>query len=297
MSRGILVWLLAAVCAGGTALAAVGCGDGDESTAKEEPVKIQAANEPPETFIKRTARLLATATTVKDCDEIYTLNSRSVLRMRCPALPAMRKSMKSFRVVGAESFGTGAVVDYKSGEVDDNAAIVLYVAKDRGWGLGRFGLFTDRSTGTDDESSREGFRGAVDRYLDAVRKRDCKAYTASVLITDTKDEARICRKQFKKTQSLAKLLKWNPKAEPKYQGGNQSYGFFTLETNKPVADNSTIGVLKGETQDGKPAYAVLDVAVTLTVPELRRLRAVGEQQFQQNEAPAPETSPQKKADG
>jgi hypothetical protein len=262
------------------AAVAVGCGGGDdESTAKDEPVEVSAAGEPAKTFISRLAKLIETSTSAKDCAELEQINSRSATRFPCPAPQDLRKSMRRFEVVGAEEYGTGAVVDYKSGQIKDGAAIVLFVAPDRNWGVGRFGVVSEPSTETSDEDSREGYAKAVDKYLTAVRERDCDAYFDIKFNGDDKKDV-VCKQSFLDTQNLGALLKSNPGVEPRYAGGNESYGFYSLETSKPILSNVTISVAKASEKSSVP-YVVLDVTPAPTTALQKRAQKAFEKSQRQ----------------
>lgn len=267
----------------------VACGSDDgESTAKQDGVKFSAASEPEKTFIERMARLLATTTSKKDCAQLEEINGRSYARFSCPPDRALRKSMASFEVVGSKTYGTGGLVDYKSGEIKDGAAIVLFVGKDRNWAVSRFGVLTEPSVGTSDEKSREGYDRTVDAYLSSVRERDCKAYK-KVAFTDGSKGAEVCKRLFGATAPLAKRMKANPSAEPRYLGGNGTYGFYSLETQKPLPENSTISVVRGN-EAGDAAYVVLDVVPSPTAADQRE--AVREYKRQQKDKRPPGMQPE-----
>jgi hypothetical protein len=293
--------LLPSLCAAALLAAAAlgGCGgDDDESTAKDkQPAKqiktFSAAGEPPEVFIERTARLLATVSEKKDCLELKDVNRHSLTRFPCPAPKSLRKSMASFEVVGSEEYGTGAVVDYKSGDVKDGAAILLFVAPDRKWGISRFGIITQPSTKTSDADNSEGYAKAVDDYLAAIRKRDCKAFAAVVFIP-SESKQNVCKTTFALTEPLAKRMKDFPSAKPKYEGGNASFGFFSFETRHPDVESRTISVVA----TGGPAqrYLVLDVAPSPPAEELEAIRRQYQLQQKQKQKPdQPPSSPSRKA--
>ena len=273
-----------------------GCaGDDSESTAKGERT-IGVAGEPSTTFVKRMAKLLETSTAKKDCAELEQINAHSYTRFACPSPKSLRKSMSRFELVGAAEYGTGAVVDYKSGTAKDGAAILLFVAPDRQWGVSRFGLITEPSTATDDDDSVEGYEKAVDEYLAAVRRRDCKAFQAVAFLGEAQGKE-ACETLFAGTRALAKRLKANPSAKPKYEGGNGTYGIFTLETKKPRPENSTISVVKAAVESATKEYAVLDVAPSPTNAEQRRIREQLKKQLRQKKTPdQPKPSPSRKAD-
>jgi hypothetical protein len=271
--------------------AIAGCGgdDGDVS-ADPEQRKFEAASEPPEDFVKRLAKLLETSKSPQDCLQVLEINGRSYTRFPCPPPKSMRESMQRFRVVGAEVYGTGAVVDYRSGKVEDGAAVVLFTAPDRNWGVGRFGVVTERSTGTSDEESREGYQQAVQDYVAAVRERDCPAALA-VMFTADKSAKRACKTLPKSIADLAKRLKANPSAEPKYEGGNSTYGFYSLETDTPIpAENLTFSILRAGTGDSEK-YLILDIAPSPTSVQQRQ---VIEALKEQRKNKATQTGPSKK---
>lgn len=268
---------------------AVGCGSDDDASGEPQQRKYAAASETPEDFVRRLAKLLETTTAQKDCAQLMEINGRSFTRFPCPPPKGLRRSMASFKVVGAEIYGTGAVVDYKSGEVEDGAAIVMFTAPDRNWGVGRFGVVTEPSTRTSDEDSREGFEEAIDRYLSAVRERDCAAY-AEVTFNADKTRQEVCKTVFPGTEALAKRLRSDPSATPKYEGGNASYGFFSLETSRPEPENLTISILKTGSGDSE-RYVILDAAPSPTAEQQRLVIEAFEEQRKRR---ATETEPTKK---
>ena len=262
MRSGLRV-LAATAAAAGVALAWSGCGDAtDEPATGAERVEIDAAAEPVEAFVKRFARLNATAERRRDCAELEAIYARSYIRFPCPAGPRLAASMRSFRVIAAEAHGTGGVVDYKSGQVPDGAAIVLFVAPDRNWAISKFGVVTDPSVGTDDAESADGYRAAAADYLTAVRERDCSAFREVAL-----DEGLSCDQITAGARALAARLDANRTARLRYAGGNGTYGFFNLETRRPAPANLTISVVRGK--DG--SYTVLDAASSPTAADIREV--------------------------
>lgn len=280
------------------ASAAAGCGGTDEeSTATRGAPEYAMASEPSGTFAERMAKLLETTKAKRDCPQLEEINQRSLTRFPCPPAKTFSRSMAQFEVVGAKEYGTGAIVDYTSGAAKDGATIVLFAAPDRNWGISRFGIVTEPSTETSDEKNRAGFREAVNDYLAAVRERDCKAFTAVTFTGDASREE-VCEKIFPTTRTLAKRLEDDPTAKPGYEGGNASYGFFTLETRKPKPANSTISVVAAaadSTSSSDPAnsYLVLDVAASPTAEQQRAtIRAL--QRSKRRQRSEPERSPARK---
>lgn len=267
------------------ALAVAGCGDeGSEEAGQPE---VAAAAEPARVFTQRMAKLIQTARKPADCAELSTIDGRSLAGLPCPPDKALAKSMASFEFVGAEEYGTGAVVDYRSGQAKDGAAILLFVAPDRQWGVSRFGVVTKPSVETSDERSRAGFRKAAEDYVEAIRERDCAAFDQAAF-TDGVTGGELCRTRFASTKGLAKRLKANPDATPVYEGGNSSYGFFSLETAKPEPASLTISVV-GSGVGAKPSYYVLDAAPGPTAADRRK--AVRQAQRKGRQSQGVETEP------
>jgi hypothetical protein len=273
--------LLPGVCAVvamcGAAVAG-GCGDDSDSDAKDT-VTFAAADEPPEAFVKRLTKLLETTTATRECAELTAINSRSVTRFPCPPPKTLRNSMKSFEVVGAEDYGSGGVVDYKSGQVKDGASILLFVGVDRSWALSRFGVVAGKTVGTSDEKSRDGYEGAVDGYLEAIRTRDCDAYF-DLTYNDSAPKKAVCKQAFPTTKALAKRLKADPAAKPKYEGGNASFGFYSLETQKPKPQNMTISIAKATGKSAQP-YVILDVTPSPTAADQKKVLREFQEQRQE----------------
>lgn len=292
MPGGALRCMAAATCVLTAGLATTGCGgDSDGAEPDQAAAKYSMANEPPRTFVERTARLLATARTRRDCAEFDQINGRSLTRFPCPPSEDLSKSMERFEVVGVEEHGSGAIVDYTSGDIEDGAAIVLFVAPDRSWAIGRFGIVTEPSTGTSDTESRDGFRRAVDDYLAAVRETDCEAFLDVAFTTDG-NQRELCAAMPRATAGLRKRLRANPDATPRYQGGNETYGFFEFETAKPSLVNTTISVVEATAGSASP-YVVLDSAPSPTSKQRQAALELLEEGRRNDE---PETSPSRKAD-
>jgi hypothetical protein len=271
--------LCATAIAVGVVVGGVGCGEDDGDDAAAEQLTVSAASEPPQNFMRRMAKLIETSTTRKDCDALADINGRSLIRFACPTNKKLRESMASFEVVGAEEYGTGAVVDYKSGTVKDGAAILLFTNGDRQWGVSRFGVIVKPSTGTDDGESRDGYAETAEDFVDAVRDRNCRAYAAATF-TDGAKPPEVCRSQFAATEDLGRALKRNPDADPRYLGGNATFGFFSLELAKPKPTNLTVSVVKSGDKS-----VVLNAAPSQTLAEQREAARALRRQQRQRKAP------------
>lgn len=232
----------ALACAAAVALPVAGCGDDGDSAAQQGATDYSWANESPRVFAQRLAKLLETSHRGA-CDQLDAVSARSMTGFSCPPERSLARSMAKFRVLGSEEYGTGAIVDYRSGAVTDSAAVVLVVAPNREWAVGRFGVFAEPSVDTGDERSRAGFAAAVDDYLRATRERDCKAL-ARVELDSSGSDRPACSERLAQTRQLARLLKSNPDAEPVYEGGNATFGFHRLELAKPRRSSLTIATMR-----------------------------------------------------
>ncbi len=271
MSGGFAARLGLALCALAVAAGtSAGCGsdDGDDASSTND-ARFSAATEPPKVFIRRMANLLATTTAQKDCAQLEEISQRSYYRFPCPPARELRSSMKEFEVVGAAEYGTGGVIDYRSGKVKKGATVVLYVAPDRNWGVSKFGVLTKPSTKSSDDDSRDGYQEAVEDYLAAVRQRDCKAFQDVAYVSPEIKPGEICSEVFAGTKKLAERMKAQPGAKPVYEGGNGTYGFFSFET-PDTDENSTISVVRSRSGDNA-SYTVLDVTPSPTTAEQRRV--------------------------
>lgn len=295
MFRGSSGRLPRALCAAALlgAVAIAGCGGDSEDGGQVDVAELSTASEAPKTFVERLAKLLETSSTKEECTPLKDIGSRSLVGFPCPTQQATRESMAKFKLLDIEQHGTGAVADYRSGVAKDGAAILLYIAPDNNWAVSSFGILTKPSIGTDDGKSRAGYDAVLDRYLAAVRARDCAAF-AKVQYDGDLGGKDVCKAAFKNTQALAKRLKNNPSAKPVYQGGNDTYGFYALETREPKPERSTITVVKRGADPAKP-YEVVGVAPTPTVEQQRSIR----EQFRKKLSAGsgqPETSESRKAD-
>lgn len=239
---------------------ATGCGDdGDSGGAnQDETVSRSLAHEPPRLFAERLAKLLVTIRGKDDCGDIGVINGRSIARFPCPPARSLVESMKKFKVTASGEYGTGAVVEYRSGAAPDGSTLLLYVSPGRRWAISRMGVVTDPSVGTSDEDTRAGYEKAVEDYLTAVRERDCDAFL-KVAYTGSATGQKACRTVFADTKKLAKNINASPSAEPQYQGGNSTYGFYALETAKPERTVTTISVIRAGSGTDE-TYLVLDAA-------------------------------------
>jgi hypothetical protein len=201
----------------------IGCGD-DSGGATE----TTGLNSEPARLVAQMARTTATANKAKDCKPVFEVNRRSPGKLICPPISEdMRKLTRGTKLTKAATYGAAAVVDYRSPGAKGGASVVLYRNPENQWIIGRWGLVYGPTVGTDDGSARDETRKAVDRYLDAVRRRDCEAFN-KYAVTQANDPAEVCKTEFKPTARLAKALKSSPRPELEYIGGNEDLAFYKL---------------------------------------------------------------------
>jgi hypothetical protein len=227
---------------------AVGCGDDGDADAESgggetaAAARLPDAKQSPEAFARRLATLVADTISRKDCEDLDAINGRSLYRFECPSPDAVRSELAFLKVRDAATFGTGAVVDYRTEQARQGASMVLFLSPDREWGLSNFGLIIQDAAESSDEDSREGYAEAMRGYLDAIRERDCKGYTRYAAI-ETDDLKAACKPELAAAKRLTQLLNRN-RAEPQYLGGNGTYGFYRLVLSKPAPTYLTFSVIK-----------------------------------------------------
>ena len=177
--------------------------------------------------------------------------------------------MARFKLMKAAEYGTAAVVEYRSGEAPDGAAIILFVAPDRNWAFSHFGVVVEPSVGTSDAEARAGYERATGRYVAAVRTRDCATLRRILFVSDHSGDL-TCEALLAGTAATATRLRRNPGAEPEYLGGNRTFGFFALETRRPEPENLTIAVMRAD-DDGVGRYLVMDVVPSPTAAQVREV--------------------------
>lgn len=210
----------------------------------------------PAAFASQLSELVAAAKTKRDCKALNAINRRSVYGFACPSSAEVRESLARFEVVDAARYGTGGVVDYKSGRSPDGATMLTFLAPNGKWATNRFGILTDPTVGTSDEDDRSGYEKAALGYLKAVQERDCDAYN-NYALGSTDDDKVVCKEDFPRTQGLARLIEGNPGAKPEYLGGNGTFGFLRLKTASPTPRAFTISVLDTPPGSVNP-YVVMD---------------------------------------
>lgn len=260
-------WRVVTVAVVATCAAASGCGgdaagDGDRGTGDDKGQTPAAAEAPsgvgaPDALAGRIMELLVAAEGGSDCLAVEDVNRRSFARLTCPPEPDLRRSMRKFEVTDSATYGSAAVVDYRSGAVPDGASVVLFAGPDGRWAISRFGLVYGPTVGTSDEQSREGFERAVAGYLRAVRERDCALFRRHAA-TNTAGPDGICKQELERTAQLRQAIAASDGAKPRYLGGNETLGFYSLTLSKPRPQYFTLSAIKAA--DGPDAFRALDAA-------------------------------------
>ena len=226
------LWPLLIVVSLGLLLGA-GCGgsDSDDAGLSAEEAKESLSIEPVR-YMRRILAARDTAETAEDCAEVAALNRRSPYKIFCTASSSV-KSPGKVRMTSAATYGPAAVIDYDARQSGQTASIILIRDPSNEWALNGFGLLAESSVGSDDEDGRPEAREALDRYLTAVRERDCAALD-KYAVTSTANRAEVCKVDLPATLPFARCLQANPDATPRYVGGNSSYRFYSLAGDRPT---------------------------------------------------------------
>ena len=132
--------------------------------------------------------------------------------------------------------------------------------------MARFGVLTERSVGTSDDGARGASRAVVDRYVAAVRARDCASIGKTAYLSDA-IRGRVCRGIVASVASLTRRLRADERAEAAYLGGNGTFSFYGVETARPEDENSTVVVMRV----AGDRHVVMDVAPSPTAAEVKRI--------------------------
>ena len=173
------------------------------------------------------------------------------VRLVCPADdPEIKKAFAGYETTGSATYGTGAVIDYSSGEASEGGTWELSLGSDGTWVLDA-GTITQQKTAGTELARPEGFQLALDRFLDAVRQGDCDGFFR-YSVTTAQDKRAACKQELPLYDNLAKALKADPEAEPAFFGGNSRYAFYGLETAGPNPAYRTVTVLKTAAGSDEP---------------------------------------------
>jgi hypothetical protein len=138
-----------------------------------------------------------------------------------------RRRKGGLQVRGARGYGTGAVIDYVSGESPGGGSAIFALWRDR-----RFDLVIDEPLGPQigtrpTPRARYLFERTLRSGIRALRVRDCRAYFA-VFTVFTADRGRECSTAF--AGALAGELRANPSVRITRLGGTRSIQLFGVFT-------------------------------------------------------------------
>jgi hypothetical protein len=244
-------------CGGDDTSAGGDGGDGASTATATVPSQPPAKGSADE-FATQMAKLVATTKAKKDCGPLNAINQRSSYKQfACPVPKQVRDSLALFEITKSATHDTAAIVDYRTGAAPSGATMLAYKTPGGEWSIGRYGLLNYSVDREPDTQTRRKFERVAADYVKAVRSRDCETFGDTAL-TATQDEKVYCRREFKGSLSLAKLLKQNPDARPEYLGGDAKFGFFALRTQKPKPGYYTIGIIDIDSK-AINRYKVIDV--------------------------------------
>ncbi len=230
-------------------LAVAGCsgddGDGKEAGPGEAPASGPASQgAEPEQEIEEFAQLVETAITSPDCEGLTTKVNKPEeggMEIACPAEVAKAgRAYAGYRTLGAESYGTGAVIDYQAAEAPMGGTWELSLGSDGTWVIDAGKMTGEKTSGTELEN-RAGFDRALGRFLTAVRDSDCDTFF-EYAETFTEDKQKACGDELPFYDALATALAASPDDAPFFLGGNHRYAFYGLETAKPKPAYRTVTV-------------------------------------------------------
>ena len=242
-------------------LAVAGCGgddDGNEGGSGDARASDPASQAPePEQDIEEFAQLLETAVTSPGCEGLTTKVNKPKeggIEIACPAEVAkVGKAYAGYKTLGAESYGTGAVIDYEAAEAPNGGTWELSLGGDGTWVIDAGKITEDETVGTE-LGSRRGFDRVLDRFLTAVRDGDCDSFFRYAE-TFAEDKQEACRDELPFYDALATALAASPDEGPFFLGGNQRYAFYGLETTKPKPAYRTV-TLERTVEGAGEAYRV-----------------------------------------
>ena len=221
-----------------------GCGGGSAGESEEGEASTAEVAEPKED-ISAYADRIATALTSPDCEGLEEINDpeKSGFLLPCPADKAQtRRAFEGFKVLGSASYGSGAVIDYTDGEAPDGATYIATLNEDRDWYIDA-GLVTKQLTVGTKIENQAGFDKVLDDFLGAVRDGDCEEFFRTS-VTSSQDPETVCKKELPLYDGLEAALKESEGAEPVLLGGNRSFVFYGLTTDRPEKAYRTATVQK-----------------------------------------------------
>jgi len=202
------------------------CGSDDESSTTAGPVP--EATESVAEFGERFAAA-GDAAAAGDCDAVDDFNAEAGFTVPC------EPGYDGLKVTGSADFGSAAVIDYTSAGNEDGATAIAALNED-----GRFRLMQSLVPASIDldatQSATEPTQHDIElrdqqaqRFVDAVRAKDCDAYFEAAL-TPTQDKQKECSIEFAPKTGIQPDLEDDPDAAPQSLGNTEAFGLYGLET-------------------------------------------------------------------
>jgi hypothetical protein len=218
-----------------------GCGGGGDPESGPSAAEVAEPREDIAAYADR----LETALTSPDCEGLEKINDPELSGFPLPCPPRKaetKKAFAGFEVLGAASYGTGAVIDFTDGEAPDGAAYVLTLAEDRNWYIDTSPITEQLSVGTEIES-KAGSAEVLDDFLDAIRDQDCEEFFRTS-VTMSQDPQTACEEGLPLYDEVAAVLEASEGVEPVLLGGNRGFAFYGLTTDEPERAYRTAIVVK-----------------------------------------------------
>jgi hypothetical protein len=234
-------------------LTAVGCGGGGDSG------NAPQASETIDQFAQR-FKQASDAAVAGRCDVVRDFNRKAAITIFCGK--QAKGLYDHFRVTGAESFGSGGIVDYTDAEAPKGATAVAALDDKGVYRLVSSLIlsrpvpggprFSARQAGTepDDEAARDKI---ANRFIDAIRSKDCDTYF-KLGLTPTQNKKTECRIEFDPKTKVQPQIAADPDAEPDPLGGTEAFGFYGLSSDP--GHYRTIVLVPGP-PGGDPKYLAL----------------------------------------
>jgi len=216
-----------------------GCGEGEDEASSESTAGLSSE---PAQLVREVFDAVIAAKGPPDCKTVTAVNKRSNFAVACPPPDsASRKAARDVRLTDAETYGTAAVVDYTTRKSGKGASIVMYRDPQGRWTIGELGYGDGKTVGTSDDDTRKAATTTVDKYLAAVRDRNCAQFFRYA-VTRIAEKRKACRIEL--PDDLVKALRANPDAAPRHLGGSEMFSFYGLSFQKPRPAYFTIATLK-----------------------------------------------------
>jgi hypothetical protein len=213
------------------------------------PAVAQTATPKPAVAAATFAERLERALTRTGCPGLATLNKYGQIRLPCPSRSNRRikAAFRGFKVRGTRTYGTGAVIDFTSGEAPRGGSYVLLLSAQRRWSI-VFAPITNRRTTRDALGSSAGHQNAANGFTTAVRDGSCDGYFRFAVTPPGQRKTQACSDAFGANGLYTGLqadLRANPGVTPALLGGNRTFAFFALRTGSTYRTAATLRTGRG----------------------------------------------------